>query len=149
MIKHSETRSLKYSSDQMFDLVADIESYPTFIPWCRAVSITSRIKHDDGKDEVVADMNVSFKVFKETFSSRVVLSPFSKNITVEYITGPFKFLRNTWVFKDSDNGCSINFSVEFEFKSRIIQGLAGVVFQEAMRRIVQAFELRAATIYEL
>ena len=148
MIKHSETLSLKYSSDQMFNLVADIENYPSFIPWCNAVSVISRTENkNDGYNVLVADMNVSFKVFKERFSSRVTLYPSSKCINVEYINGPFKFLSNKWEFTDCIDGCTINFNVEFEFKSRIMQRLIGVVFQEAMRRIVRSFEQQANFLY--
>ena len=149
MINHSETRSLKYSTDQMFNLVADVESYPSFIPWCSAVRVTSRTENKNGDyDVLVADMRVSFKVFKESFSSRVTLYPLSKHITVDYINGPFKFLTNKWVFIEANNGCTINFNVEFEFKSKIMQRLIGVVFQEAMRRIVRSFEQRADVLYK-
>ena len=149
MIKHSETRSLKYSSDQMFDLVADIENYPSFIPWCSAVRVISRTENNiDDKIVLVADLSVSFNFFKESFSSKVTLCRLDKRITVEYINGPFKFLSNKWYFKDSTSGCNISFNVEFEFKSRMMQRLIGVVFQEAMRRIVKSFEQRADAIYE-
>lgn len=148
MIKHSETKSLKYSSDQMFALVANIEDYPKFIPWCRSVRITSRTSHEKiGCDELVADMNVSFKIYQESFSSRVTLCPFKKNITVEYINGPFKFLSNKWFFTESCTGCTVNFNVEFEFKSRIIERVIGVVFQDAMRRVVLSFEQRADMLF--
>ena len=149
MIKHSETRHLKYSSGQMFDLVANIESYPDFIPWCKQVKIISKTKDELRQcDTIEAEMLVSFKVFSESFSSRVTLDPDYKVITVEYITGPFNFLNNKWSFASSNGGCLINFYVEFEFKSRILQRLIGVVFNEAMRRIVVAFEKRADELFE-
>lgn len=148
MIKHSETRNLKYSTDQMFNLVADIESYPSFIPWCSAVRVTSRTQNKtDGASVLEADMGISFKVFKERFSSKVTLCPSSKEITVEYINGPFKFLSNKWVFTKSTDGCTINFNVEFEFRSRMMQHLIGMVFHEAMRRVVNSFEQRANVLY--
>ena len=149
MIKHSETRSSKYSSDKMFDLVADIENYPNFIPWCSKAEVTSRLeKKEDHTEVLMADMRISFKVFKESFSSRVTLYPVSKQITVEYIDGPFKFLSNRWIFTNSNCGCIIDFNVEFEFKSRMMQSLIGLVFQEAMRRIVRSFEERADRLYK-
>ena len=149
MIRHSETRSLKYSSDQMFNLVADIKSYPDFIPWCTAVSVISSIENkNDGYNVLVANMNVSFKFFKESFSSKVTFYPLLRQINVEYVNGPFKFLTNTWCFTDSNNGCIVDFNVEFEFRSKIMQRLIGVVFQEAMRRIVKSFEQRADIIYK-
>ena len=149
MIKHSETRSSKYSSDKMFDLVADIDNYPDFIPWCSNALVTSRQKKKEDDIEVLmADMSISFKIFRETFSSRVILYPLSKEITVEYIDGPFKFLSNRWIFTSSNDGCIINFNVEFEFKSRMMQSLIGLVFQEAMRRIVHSFEERADRLYK-
>ena len=149
MIKHSETRSSKYSSDKMFDLVADIENYPDFIPWCSNALITSRLeKKEDDTEVLMADMSISFKIFRESFSSRVTLYPLSKEITVEYIDGPFKFLSNRWIFTSCNDGCIINFNVEFEFKSRMMQSLIGLVFQEAMRRIVSSFEERADSLYK-
>ena len=149
MIKHSETRSSKYSSDKMFDLVADIDNYPNFIPWCSNARVTSRLeKKEDGSEVLMADMRISFRVLKESFSSRVTLYPLSHEITVEYIDGPFKILSNRWIFTNSADGCIIDFNVEFEFKSRMIQSLVGLVFQEAMRRIVRSFEERADRLYK-
>ena len=149
MMKHSETRSLKYSSDQMFNLVADIENYPNFIPWCKALKIKSRTNnHNKGSEVLVADMMISFKIFKEIFSSKITLDPRLNEITVEYIDGPFKFLRNSWKFTEANYGSDVKFNVEFEFKSKIMQGLIGVVFNEAMRRIVRSFEKRADQLYQ-
>jgi coenzyme Q-binding protein COQ10 len=149
MVKHSETRHLKYSTDQMFSLVADIESYPIFIPWCRAVRVMKSTENKiNGHKVLVANMAVSFKVFKESFTTKITLHPDSKRITVEYINGPFKILNNEWIFNEVSNGCSINFNVEFEFKSRMMQALVGVVFQEAMRRIVRSFEQRADVLHK-
>ena len=132
----------------MFDLVADIESYPDFIPWCSHVKTTSRIRNEVQNCEIVeAEMRISFKVFSETFSSRVSLDHLSNEIVVEYLSGPFKFLNNKWVFKGCKSGCIIDFYVEFEFKSRIMQRLIGTVFNEAMRRVILSFEKRAADLY--
>ncbi len=149
MIKHSEKRHSKYSSDQMFKLVADVESYPMFIPWCRSVNILSSIENQEDRCEMLeVDMRVSFKVFSETFRSKVLLNRQSNEIKVDYITGPFKFLNNIWDFADCNHGCIINFYVEFEFKSKMMQRLIGIVFNEAMRRIVISFEKRADQLYK-
>ena len=148
MIKHSEVRQLRYSSDQMFNLVADINSYPSFIPWCSDIKITSQSINKVTKlDTIEADMHVSFKFFSETFRSRVILNPVAKEIVVEYVTGPFRFLNNKWTFTPTGNGCSIDFYVEFEFKSRMMQRVIGVVFNQAMRKIVTSFEKRAESLY--
>ena len=105
MIKHSEKRYLKYTSEQMFKLVADIESYPSFIPWCREVNTTSRNRDEVKQCEILeADMRVSFKVFSETFSSKISLDQLDGEINVEYLTGPFKHLTNRWVFTNTENG---------------------------------------------
>ena len=147
MIKHVEKRYLNYSSDQMFELVADIESYPAFIPWCSKVTTISRSKDNEQRDILEADMCVSFKVFSETFSSRVSLDAISQVIVVEYLNGPFKYLNNKWNFTKSSGGCIVDFNLEFEFKSRMMQRIIGVVFQEAMRKIVLSFERRADNLY--
>ena len=149
MIKHSEKRHLKYSSDQMFNLVADIESYPAFIPWCREVRTTSRDRDEGMQCEILeADMRIAFKVFSESFSSKISLDAVAGEINVEYLTGPFNFLSNRWVFTNVENGCLINFDIKFEFKSRLMQRLIGVVFHEAMKRVVQSFERRADELYK-
>ncbi|GAA6207397.1 type II toxin-antitoxin system RatA family toxin [Cognatishimia sp. WU-CL00825] len=146
MPTHSETRALPYSAQQMYDLVADVAAYPKFLPWCAAARIRSR--DQDGASEVMlADLVISFKVFRERFGSRVVLHPETMSIDTEYLDGPFKFLKSTWDFKDADGGCEVSFFVDFEFKSAILQGIIGVVFNEAMHRIVMAFEKRAAELY--
>ncbi len=149
MIKHSEKRHLKYSSDQMFKLVADIESYPAFIPWCSEVNTTSRNSDESKQFEILeADMRIAFKVFSESFSSKISLDAVAGEINVEHLTGPFNFLTNRWVFTNVENGCLINFDIKFEFKSRLMQRLIGVVFHEAMKRVVQSFERRADELYK-
>ena len=148
MIKHSETRKLSYSADQMFQLVADVESYPLFIPWCEAVRINSNYWSPNSECNILnTDMRVSFKFFKEKLTSEVIINQGSKIIKVEYIDGPFKFLRNQWFFENIGSECQIKFNVEFEFKSKIMQKLTGLIFQEAMKRIVKAFERRAEELY--
>ena len=146
MPTHSENRPMPYSPQQMFDLVADIGKYPEFLPWCTGARIRSERETDDGKI-VEADLIISFKLFRERFSSRVTMHPENHKIEVEYLDGPFKYLINYWHFLPDENGCIADFHVDFEFKSKILQGIIGVVFGEAMRRIVKAFEDRALALY--
>ena len=149
MIEHSETKILNYTDEQMFKLVADIENYPHFIPWCEAVRIRSRYNDPEEKvDILTADMVVSFKVLRETLTCQVKLDPKLYIINVEYLSGPFNFLNNKWVFTQHENGCSVTFDVKFEFKSKIIQRLVGLIFHEAMKKIVKAFERRALELYK-
>lgn len=146
MPTHAETRIMPYTAKQMYDLIADVDAYPKFLPWCSAARIRKRTP--DGVNEIVeADLVISFKVFRERFGSRVTLMPKDSNIIVEYLDGPFKYLKNNWSFQDCDDGCEVDFYVDFEFKSKILQTLIGVVFTEAMHRIVKAFENRAAELY--
>ena len=142
MPTHAEQRHLPYSQKELFDLVAGVERYPEFLPWCTATRITKR----DGP-AFNADLVVQFKVFRERFGSRVTLHP-PGLIDVEYITGPFRYLNNHWRFIAADDGgCIIDFYVDFEFKSRVLQKLIGLVFNEAVHRMVSAFEARAIQVY--
>lgn len=146
MPTHAETRKMPYSAQQMYDLIADIEAYSKFLPWCSAARI--RDCKQDGDSEIIeADLVISFKVFREKFGSRVTLMPNESRIEVVYLDGPFKYLNNSWKFIDCDEGCVVDFYVDFEFRSKILQSVIGVVFNEAMRRIVKAFEDRAKTLY--
>ena len=146
MPRHSETKPLPYSAQQMYDLVADVGKYPEFLPWCAAARIRSR--EDRGDHEVMeADLVISFKVFRERFGSRVTLWPQDMRIETEYLDGPFRYMKSDWSFKDTDTGCDVSFFVDFEFKNAVLQGIIGVVFNEAMQRIVRAFESRAAQLY--
>ena len=137
----------------MFDLVADVESYPQFLPWNSAARIRSRETRPDGAEEIEADLVISFKVFRERFGSRVVLWPANPEtgalkIDTEYLDGPFKYMRSGWTFTDRpEGGCHVDFFVDFEFRNMILQKLIGVVFHEAMLRIVRAFENRAKALY--
>ena len=146
MPTHTEKRLMPYTAQQMYDLVADIDSYPEFLPWCAAVR-TRKVIPKDEKIIVDADLVIAFKVFRERFGSRVTLKPNQTTIDVEYLDGPFKYLNNHWVFTNVDGGCEADFFVDFEFKSKILQVLIGVVFGEAMQRIVRAFEARAQQLY--
>lgn len=149
MPTHAEKRVLPYSAEEMYALIADVGSYPQFLPWCSAARIRSRKPLPDGRGEVVdADLVVSFKVFRERFGSRVTLQPEARKIDVEYLEGPFRYLNNHWVFEPrGEDRCEVDFFVDFEFRNAILQRLIGVVFHEAMQRIVRAFERRAAELY--
>ncbi len=148
MPTHSETRPLPYTAQQMYDLVADVGNYPKFLPWCAGARIRSRTP--DGASEVMeADLVISFKVFRERFGSRVVLHAQDLKVDTEYLDGPFRYMKSNWAFTDrADGGCDVKFFVDFEFKNMVLQGIIGVVFNEAMQRIVRAFERRAAELYE-
>lgn len=147
MPRHAEKRHLPYSAEDMYALVADVAAYPKFLPWCAAARIRSRTMK--GEAEVMeADLVISFKVFRERFGSRVTLWEADRRIDTEYLDGPFKFLKSSWRFEPAeDGGCEVDFFVDFEFKNRVLQGVIGVVFNEAMQRIVRAFEDRAAELY--
>ncbi len=141
MPRHAETRQLPYSAEQMFDLVADIGRYDEFLPWVQAMRIVS---HEG--NIVTADMIVGFKMVRERFTSRVTLDR-PGHIHVEYLNGPLKYLRNEWTFRDTPTGCEIDFLVDFEFRNRMFETLAGMFFGEAFKRMVGAFETRAAVVY--
>ncbi|MDA7424540.1 type II toxin-antitoxin system RatA family toxin [Thalassococcus lentus] len=146
MPTHSETRTLPYSAQQMYDLVADVANYPKFLPWTAAARIRSREEQGD-HEVMLADLVISFKVFRERFGSRVTLWPEAQKIDTEYLDGPFNHMVSKWAFKDVDGGVEVSFFVDFEFRNRILQGAAGMFFYEAMQRIVRAFERRAAELY--
>ncbi len=141
MPTYAEQRVLPYTQEQLFDLVADIERYPEFLPWCRGARIRERQPH-----LVVADLIIGFKMFRERFTSHVELSR-PRRIDVTYAEGPFRYLNNHWIFEKIEEGCRIDFFVDFEFKSRILQKVIEVLFAEAVRRMVGAFESRAQHLY--
>jgi coenzyme Q-binding protein COQ10 len=142
VLKHSEKRELPYSPEQMFDLVSDIGRYAEFLPWVMGVRIRSR-----SDTEVIADLLVGFGPLREKFTSRVALDR-PGSIDVEYIEGPMKYLHNNWTFlPDGKGGSIIDFNVEFAFRNRMLDTLAGRFFDEALRRMVKAFEARANAIY--
>lgn len=136
-----ETRRLPYSATQMFDLVADVANYPEFLPWV----VATRIRSDDGT-EMVADMLVGFKALREKFTSRVHKER-PHQLRVQYVDGPLRDLDNLWVFRDIEGGCEIDFNVDFAFKSRMFEALAGQYFDRAFRKMVNAFEVRADELY--
>ncbi len=142
MSTHAEKRILPHSPEQMYQLVADIEKYPQFLPWCVALRIKSR-EHN----LLLADMMIGFKMIREKFTSKVTLTP-GKRVDVSYQDGPFKYLNNHWIFNPhGDDHCEIDFYVDFEFKSKILQKIMGAVFNEAVQLMVNAFEKRAKEFY--
>jgi coenzyme Q-binding protein COQ10 len=142
MPRHSEVRALPYSAEQMYALVTDVASYPQFLPWVSAIRIRS-----NSETEMLADMIVGFKSLKETFTSRVVKER-PGHVHVDYIDGPLKHLSNDWRFEDDgEGGCIVHFSVDFAFKNRLFEMLAGQVFDRALRKMTGAFQARAAELY--
>lgn len=143
MPTHAEQRVLPYRPDQLFDLVADIERYPEFLPWCVAARIRSR----QGQ-EILADLVIGFKMIRERFTSRVKLDRPGRRIDVSYSEGPFRYLNNHWLFEEMPDGTTrIDFFVDFEFRSAMLQKIIGMLFNEAVRRMVTAFEARAKALY--
>ena len=142
MPRHSETRHLPYTPEQLFELVADVARYDEFLPWVVAVRVRS-----SSESETVADLVVGFNAFKERFTSRVVKQRPAR-IVVDYVEGPLKFLHNEWSFDAApEGGTNVHFAVDFAFKSRLFESLAGAMFDRALRRMTSAFEQRAAALY--
>jgi len=139
MPTHAEERWLPYPPEKLYDLVADVERYPEFLPWCVATRLRS-----SSEDELLADMVIGFKGIREKFTTWVSLDRPNLRIHVSYEEGPFKCLNNHWYFKPADrDSCVIDFFVDFEFRSRILQKMMALLFNEAVRRMVGAFEARA------
>ena len=142
MPRHEETRLIPYTPVQLFELVADVSRYPEFLPWVIGSRITSR-----SDTALVADLIIGFKMFREKFTSKVLLEK-PQHIHVDYLNGPLKYLRNDWRFNSDNNGGTVvEFFVEFEFKNRLFETIVGALFTEAVRRMVGAFEKRAAQLY--
>lgn len=142
MPRHQETRHLPYTPEQMFDLVADVKSYEKFLPWVSAIRVRS-----DNATEMVADMIVGFKGLRESFTSRVIKQR-PESVHVDYLDGPLEHLTNDWRFKsDGAGGVLIDFSVDFAFRNRLFEMLAGQMFDKALRKMIGAFEERAAQLY--
>lgn len=147
MPRHAERKHLPYRAVDMFDLVADVGSYPDFLPWCRGARIRTRTE-----TLLVADLIIGFKGVTEKFTSRVQLDRENLAIQTNYEDGPFKYLESHWKFVSYDgppSGCEVDFYVDFEFRSRLLQAMIGLVFAEAVRRMVGAFEARAEELYGL
>jgi coenzyme Q-binding protein COQ10 len=142
MTQHAERRILSHRPEHLYDLVADVAKYPEFLPWCLASRIRSR-----DEEVLIADLIIGFQVFKERFTSHVRLDPDAMEIHVEYAEGPFKYLTNKWAFLPHEQGCEIDFYVDFEFNSRILQTVIESLFTEAVKKMVSAFESRADALY--
>ncbi|URD61568.1 type II toxin-antitoxin system RatA family toxin [Sphingomonas sp. KRR8] len=142
MPRHSEVKHLPYTPEQLFELVADVKRYAEFLPWVTAVRVRS-----SSETEMVADLIVGFGAFKERFTSRVTKHR-PDRIEVDYVEGPLKYLHNDWRFEPAaDGGTDLQFSVDFAFRSRIFEAVAGQVFDRALRKMTGAFEERAACLY--
>jgi coenzyme Q-binding protein COQ10 len=147
MPTHHEIKVVPYTAAQMYALVADVASYPKFLPWNAAARIRSRAPIEGG-EVMEADLVISFKVFRERFGSRVTLYPGAQKIDTEYLDGPFRKMKSSWSFRDRpEGGSEIEFFVDFEFRNAILQGIIGLVFNDAMQRVVRAFERRAAELH--
>ncbi len=146
MPTHRETRVLPYTPEQVYGLVADVEKYPEFLPWC----VACRIKRRESPTALIADLAVGFKMVRERFTSRVTFKP-CEAITVEYLNGPFAHLTNEWTFapapESAGGATAVTFYLSFEFKSKLLQKLIGLLFEEAVHRMVSAFEARARSLY--
>jgi coenzyme Q-binding protein COQ10 len=148
MPQFSTKRRVRHSAADMFDLVADVEHYPEFVPLCHELKVRQRTPTGEGVETVVADMTVSFKLVRETFRSRVTLDKPKLQIVVEYLQGPFSHMQNRWDFKPAgDNTCDVEFFIDYEFKSRTLGLLMGSMFDMAFRRFSAAFEARADKVY--
>ncbi len=141
MPTHAERQVVPYTPEQLFDLVADVGKYPQFLPWC----VAARVRRQTG-NELISDLTIGFGPFRESFTSRVTLDR-PNRVTVRYENGPFRYLNNQWDFAPHPGGTEVSFFVDFEFRSRILQAAIGVVFNEAVRRMVNAFRKRARDVY--
>ena len=141
------SRPVKHTPVQMFNLVADVESYPEFLPLCEDLRVMRRVQSGEGIETLVATMSVGYKAIKESFTTRVTLDDPRLKITVEYVDGPFKYLENRWTFRETPTGCDVEFYINYEFKSFALGLLMGSVFDKAFRKFTEAFEVRADEIY--
>jgi coenzyme Q-binding protein COQ10 len=141
-------RQVRHSAEQMFDLVADVERYPRFVPLCRDLKVRKRSAEEEGVEVLIADMTVSYKLVRESFRSRVTLDRPKLQILVEYLEGPFSHLENRWAFHPAgEDACEIEFYIDYEFRSRTLGLLMGTMFDAAFRRFASAFERRADQVY--
>ena len=148
MPRFTNKRLVKHTAEQMFDLVADVERYPEFVPMCQSLRLRQRTAGPDGTETIVADMTVSFKLIRETFTSRVTLDRPNLRIQVEYLRGPFSSMENRWTFEPrSETSCEVGFFISYEFRSRMLAMLMGAMFDAAFQRFAGAFEKRADVIY--
>ncbi|NLH81691.1 MAG: type II toxin-antitoxin system RatA family toxin [Phyllobacteriaceae bacterium] len=148
MPSFSTTRRIAHSATNMFDLVADAEQYPRFLPLCEALRIRGRQDMGEGRSVIVADMTVGYKAIRETFTSRVVLDRGAGTIRVAYLDGPFQHLDNVWTFREvGEKACEVGFSIDYAFKNRMLGALMGAMFDKAFRKFAEAFERRADEVY--
>ncbi len=148
MPRFSNQRRVQHKASEMFDLVADVERYPEFVPLCQSLKVRQRTPKPDGTEVIVADMTVSFKLVKETFTSEVTLDRANKKIIVRYLRGPFSNMENRWTFEPKgDNACDVGFFIAYEFRSRMLAMLMGSMFDAAFARFSAAFEKRADAVY--
>lgn len=147
MPEFKTTRHVSHSADRMFDLVADVERYPEFLPLCEALTVRSS-REKDGKTLLIADMTVGYKGIRESFTTQVLLNRAERKIDVSYVDGPFRFLDNRWRFEPEGEGaCAVEFYINYEFKNRILGAMMGSMFERAFRKFSEAFEARADEIY--
>jgi coenzyme Q-binding protein COQ10 len=148
MPQFTTTKRVQHSATNMFDLVADVERYPEFVPLCKTLKVRKRTKESEGREVIVADMTVSYKLIRETFTSRVTLERPKLEILVEYLEGPFRKMNNRWTFRPAAaSACDVEFFLSYEFRSRTLGMLMGAVFDAAFRRFAGAFERRADQVY--
>ena len=143
MTTHREKRVINHRPEDLYALVADVKSYPEFLPWCMA----ARIRQADDQ-KMIADLMIGFRLYREKFTSYVDLDADQNEIHVEYAEGPFKYLKNAWKFNPHPDGCEIDFYVDFEFKSALFQSVVETLFSEAVKKMVRAFETRADDLYD-
>ncbi len=148
MPNFTSKRRVRHSAGEMFDLVADVERYPEFVPLCNALKVRQRQPKEDGVEVVVADMSVAYKLVRESFRSRVTLDRPNLQVLVEYLEGPFSHLENRWTFRPAEpDACEVEFYIDYEFRSRVLGLLMGAMFDTAFRRFARAFEQRADQLY--
>jgi len=142
MTVHTEQRVMPFRPKQLFDLVADVKRYPEFLPWCVGARIRS-----SREELIVADLMIGYKLVRERFTSRVSLDRPASRIDAKYADGPFKYLDSYWIFRPHEGGCEVEFHVDFEFRNAVLQKIIATLFNEAVKRMVAAFETRAHALY--
>ena len=141
-MKHEEKRIINHTPQNLYNLVSDVKKYPEFLPWCLGARVKNLLQN-----EFDADLIIGFKIYKEVYSSQILLDPNNYKIIVNYKDGPFEYLYNYWIFKEKSAGCEIEFMVEFKFKSIFLQTVMESLFSEAVKKMVRAFENRANYLY--
>jgi coenzyme Q-binding protein COQ10 len=148
MPQFSTKRRVRHAAAEMFDLVADVERYPEFVPFCRSLKVRGRGQDEKGRDTIVCEMTIAYKLIRETFTTKVTLDRAELQIIVDYLRGPFKRLENRWRFRDLGEGaCDVEFYLHYEFQSRALALVMGAMFEAVFRRFADAFERRADQIY--